>query len=150
MRGGLWATPRKGQRRMWEVKTGTGPDAVPREHVNQLLGQVRVEQDKHPKARVVGCLLTDLTEVENDAADAAQSEIVLVHLDAAEALFDQMSERFTAYQSAYGSGTAEERGAARAAVEQRLPTGDWLVRLLSPSGGQLVRRADVLNVLRGA
>ncbi|MCE7009975.1 hypothetical protein LWC34_45290 [Kibdelosporangium philippinense] len=142
----VWATSRKGQRRVWEVKTGSGPEAVPRDDINQLLGQLRVEQDKHPSAVVTGCLLTVLADVEQDAADAARSAITLLHEDAAEALFDQMQERFMAYHGAFGSGSAAERGEARGIVEKQLPQGEWLARLLSPSNGKLVRKASVLRI----
>jgi hypothetical protein len=138
----VWATPRKGQRRVWEVKTG-GSDAVPREDINQLLGQVNEEQDRHPRARVVGCLLVALDGVEEPAVRAARDEVALVHVDAALALFDITAELFTAYRTAYGSGTAQERGAARAATELRLPNADWLTRLLAPTGGRILRAQDV-------
>lgn len=140
----VWATPRKGHRRVWEIKTGTGPESVPRDDVNQLLGQVKEEERKHPTARVFGCLLTVLTDVAPDAA-AASSDLVLLHSDAIEALFTEMTDRFSIYLSAYGTGTTAERGAARAAMEKQLPNRDWLSRLLSPSGGRLLRRQDVLS-----
>lgn len=143
----IWATPRKGQRRVWEVKTG-GSDAVPRDDVNQLLGQVREEQDRHPRAQVVGCLLVNLDTVRDDAARAARSEVAFVHVDAAIALFDIVAELFTAYRTNCGSGTAQERGAARAATEVRLPSADWLTRLLLPTDGRILRAQDVRDALR--
>ncbi|MEC3952902.1 helicase C-terminal domain-containing protein [Nocardia sp. CDC153] len=143
----VWTTPRKGHRRVWEIKTGTGPDAVPREDINQLLGQVKAEESKHPAAKVIGCLLTVLTEVAPDAA-AASSELALLHIDAIETLFDEMASRFTNYVSAYGRGSAKERGMARDAVESTLPQHDWLSQLLSPSHGKLRRRQDVVDLFR--
>jgi hypothetical protein len=144
----VWATPRKGQRRVWEVKT-RGADAVPRDDVNQLLGQVREEQDRYPRAQVVGCMLVSLDAAETDAARAARSEIALVHVDAALALFDFAAELFAAYRTDYGSGTAKERGAARTAVEPRLPSADWLTRLLTPTGGKVMRAQNVRQALGG-
>jgi hypothetical protein len=71
-----WATQRKGQRRVWEVKTS--PNPLPRDDVNQLLGQVREEQDRHPRANIVGCLLIACDSVESDAARAARNELSLL------------------------------------------------------------------------
>jgi hypothetical protein len=142
-----WATQRKGQRRVWEVKTSTNP--LPRDDVNQLLGQVREEQDRHPRANVVGCLLIACDSAERDATRAARNELALIHEDAAVALFDFTAQLFAAYRTAYGSGTAQERGAARAATEPRLPNSDWLTRLLSPTNGNILRAPDVRNVLVG-
>jgi hypothetical protein len=67
-----------------------------------------------------------LVAVEDDAARAVRRDIALVHLDATVALFDFAAELFTAYRTDYGSGTAQERGVARAAIEPRLPSADWL------------------------
>jgi hypothetical protein len=141
----VWATPRKGQRRVWEVKTSA--NSLPRDDVNQLLGQVREEQDRHPRANVVGCLLIACDSVEGDAAKAARNELALVHVDAAVALFDFVAQLFAAYRTAYGSGTAHERGTARVATEPRLPNSDWLTRLLGPTNGNILGAADVRNVL---
>lgn len=138
----IWASPRKGQRRVWEVKTG-GSERVPRDDINQLLGQVQEEQTRNPLSRVVGCLLTSLDDIEDDAARAALDKIVLVNLDAALALYDAMAERFMTYFTAYGSGTAVERGAARIATEPRLPAGDWLHNLISPRRADFLSRADI-------
>lgn len=138
----VWASPRKGQRRVWEVKTG-GSERVPRDDINQLLGQVQEEQTRNPLSRVVGCLLTSLEDIEQDAARAAMDKVVLVNLDAALALYDAMAECFMTYFAAYGTGTAIERGDARLAAELRLPAGDWLHKLLSPRRADFLRRADV-------
>jgi hypothetical protein len=70
-------------------------------------------------------------------------------VDAAVALFDFSAQLFAAYRTAYGSGTAQERGAARAATEPRLPSSDWLTRLLGPTHGNILRAPDVRNVLVG-
>ena len=141
----VWATPRKGQRRVWEVKTSTNP--LPRDDVNQLLGQVREEQDRHPRASVVGCMLVACDSAERDASRAARNELALVHADAAITLFDFTAQVFAAYRTGYGSGSARERGAARAATEPRLPGSDWLTRLLSPTGGNILRAHDVRSTL---
>ncbi len=141
----MWATPRKGQRRVWEVKTSTNP--LPRDDVNQLLGQVREEQDRHPRASVVGCMLVACDSAERDASRAARNELALVHADAAITLFDFTAQVFAAYRTGYGSGSARERGAARAATEPRLPGSDWLTRLLSPTGGNILRAHDVRSTL---
>jgi len=140
----VWATPRKGQRRVWEVKTSTNP--LPRDDVNQLLGQVREEQDRNPRANVVGCLLVACDSVESDAARAARNELALIHVDAAVALFELIAQLFAAYRTDFGTGTAQERGAARAATEPRLPSSDWLTRLLSPTNGNILQAQDVRNV----
>jgi len=137
-----WATPRKGQRRLWEVKTGE-PDRIPRDDINQVLGQVQVEQNMHPLSRVVGCLLTSLDDIEKDAAQAARDKVVLVRLPAAVTLYDLMADRFSSYFTKSGSGSAVERGAARHDVEPRLPAGDWVTQLLTPRGAAFVERADV-------
>jgi Type III restriction enzyme, res subunit/Helicase C-terminal domain len=137
-----WTSPRKGQRRLWEVKTG-GSMRVPREDINQILGQVQVEEGHNPLSRVVGCLLTSLTQIEPDAAEAARDKVVLVTLPASIALYDVMAELFTSYYSAFGGGSATERGTARHVVEARLPSGDWLADLLSPRGTAFIHRADV-------
>jgi hypothetical protein len=134
----VWATLRKGHRRVWEVKTGASA-ALPREDVNQLLGQVHEERTHNPRAIVFGCLLTSLDDVEEDAVLAAKDDVVLFHTDAALVVFDRMAEVFTEYRTAWGSGSASERGAARLAVEARLPKPNWLVNLLAPSGGRIVR-----------
>jgi hypothetical protein len=144
----VWAARRKGQRRLWEVKTGE-PDRVPRDDINQLLGQVQEEQNRHQTSRVVGCLLTSLDDIEPDAARAATNTIVLVNLDAALALYDAMAERFTTYYTAYGSGTAVERGEARVATEPLLPAGDWLNTLLTPRGAQFLTRAQIELLFAG-
>src|SRR5687768_15755655 len=51
-----WSTVKRGERRVWEVKTGE-PHPVPRSDVNQLLGQIEVEAKRAAKTRVYGCLL---------------------------------------------------------------------------------------------
>ena len=141
----MWATLRKGQRRVWEIKISANP--LPRVDVNQLLGQVREEQDRHPRANVVGCLLDECDAVKDEAARAARNELALVHVGAAVALFDSPAELFTAYRTAFRTGTAQERGAARAATEPRLPGADWLTQLLSSTNGNLLRAQDVRSAL---
>lgn len=138
----VWTTPRKGQRRIWEVKTG-GSERVPRDDINQLLGQVQVEEQTHPRSRVVGCLYTALDDIEDDAGRAAQDKIVLFTAPAALSLWDAMAQRFVQYQSASGSGSATERGEARSLVEPRLPAGDWTTELLTARGLAFIGRAEV-------
>lgn len=137
-----WASPRKGQRRVWEVKTG-GSERVKRDDINQTLGQVQVEQSSNPLSRVVGCLLTPLSDIEAGAAQAARDKVVLVTVPAALALYDAMTERLIAYYTESGTGSAVERGAARNLIEPRLPSGDWLSELLTPRGSDFIHRADV-------
>lgn len=138
----VWATRRKGQRRIWEVKTG-GSERVPRDDINQLLGQVQEEEQAQPRSRVVGCLYTTLDDIEPDAGRAARDKIVLFTVPAALALWDAMAERFVQYQSASGSGSATERGEARSQVEPTLPAGDWTTELLTARGLTFVGRAEI-------
>ena len=78
-----------------------------------------------------------------DTARIAAQDLCLVHADAISALIERMSDRLLQYADRSGEGTAIERGAARAQVEQRLPPGPWLEDLFAPSRGALVRREDV-------
>ncbi len=137
-----WATTTKGHRCVWEVKTG-GSNAVPRADVNQLLGQVKEEQNRYPNAKVVGCLLIVLDSIEDGALRAARDNVALMHEDGALVLFDVMAELFVAYMATWGSGSALERGAARNDIERRLPGAGWLDRLLLPTSGSIVRAQDV-------
>lgn len=76
-----WVTPRRGERRVWEVKTGKS-ERIPRSDVNQLLGQIEVERKRAGKARVLGCLVSPVAAVEDDAAEAARDKVALIHRDA--------------------------------------------------------------------
>jgi hypothetical protein len=162
-----WSTPRRSQRRIWEVKTRTaktrtaetrtaetrtdnseevtdgGQRKIARGDVNQLLGQLEVEQRRAPKARLYGCLLDPATDAERDAIDAAVDRIRFVSHEAAVRLYDLLADRLRQYAALCGDGSAEARGRARTHVEQLLPTGDWLAPLLSPALGQVLRPADV-------
>ena len=140
----IWSWPgaRTLERRMWEVKTGD-PDAIPRDWIDQTLGQI-AEARPSSRLRVVGCLLTHVDEIDIEAAGAAADQICLVHQDAAAALAELLSDRLIQYAIKCGGGSAAERGAAREFVEERMPKGAWLKELLAPSGGQSVRRADVI------
>ncbi|MEP7379137.1 MAG: DEAD/DEAH box helicase family protein [Chloroflexota bacterium] len=144
-----WVAGGEGQRRMWEVKTGDRSQRVPRSDLNQLLGQIQVESQDHPRARVSGCLLTVLTEMEDDAAVAAREKVAVLHEGAVCALFDYLADRMLEYGRLWRSGTAAERGAARSTVEPKLPTGDWLRRLLAPSGGRVLTRDSIVEVFQG-
>lgn len=73
---------RRGERRVWEVKTGVGSEVV-RGDVNQLLGQIEVETRRAAKTRVYGCLLTPATTSKKAAADAAGDKIALLNHAAA-------------------------------------------------------------------
>lgn len=139
-----WAETRKVERRLWEVKTGN-PDSLPRDWVDQSLGQI-ADTGPSGRLRVIGCLLTHLTEVADEAARAARQSICLVHREAAVTLADMVGDRLIDYADRCGGGSAAERGTAREAVEPRIPSGQWLAELLGPSGGRLVRREDVARL----
>jgi hypothetical protein len=136
-----WTSGRQIQRRLWEIKTGN-PDRLPREWVDQVLGQV-AGQGRSPRIRVVGCILTHLESIEEEAALAARDTLCLVHIDAVSALIDLLGDRLNSYAQRWGVGTAAERGAARELVESQMPSRAWLDALLSASGGRLIRREDV-------
>ena len=61
-----------------------------------------------------------MDSIEDDARQAAR-HVTLMHTDAVVVAFDHMGGVFSAYRTAWGTGTATERGTARAAVEPRLP-----------------------------
>jgi hypothetical protein len=136
-----WPSGRQIQRRLWEVKTGN-PDRLPREWVDQSLGQL-AEEGQTPRRRVVGCILTHVEGIEEEAARAARDTLCLVHIDAVSALIDLLGNRLNSYAERWGGGTAAERGAARELVESQMPSRAWLDALLSASGGRLIRREDV-------
>jgi len=138
-----WVDRGRAQRRVWEVKTGVAADRVPRDDINQLLGQLQIENQDHPNTKIYGCLMAPQEEMEDDAAAAAREKICVLHEGAVLALFELLSDRFRSYKQACGSGSAAERGEARTAIEARLPTSGWLARLLVPSQGRVVRRADI-------
>lgn len=140
-----WSTVRRGERRVWEVKTG-GAEEVPRGDVNQLLGQIEVETKRAAKTRVLGCLLTPATDVRSAAAEAARDKITLIHHPAALRLFDTLADRLKQYAALCADGSAEARGKARETVERLLPPDRWLDRLLSPSGGKVVTAEDITAI----
>ncbi len=137
-----WPCARRIERRLWEVKTGA-PDRLPRDWVNQALGQI-AQEAASSRVHVVGCIVTSLVDVEEEAALAARETLCLVHVDALCALLDHLGPRLQTYADHWGSGTAAERGHAREEVESQLPVGSWLADLFGPSGGRLVRREDVM------
>lgn len=98
-----WADLRKGHIRVWEVKTGT-PDAVPRSYINQILGQITEERQRHPRAIVSGCLLVEIAQVEQDAQRAARDDVAIMHTDAALAAYDQMAGLLGQYVAAWAAG----------------------------------------------
>ncbi len=136
-----WSSGRQVQRRLWEVKTGN-PARLPRAWVDQALGQL-AEAGRSPRIRVVGCILTHVESIEEEAALAARDSLCLVHVDAVSALIDLLGDRLNSYAERWGGGTAAERGGARELVESQMPSGAWLDALLSASGGRLIRREDV-------
>jgi len=140
-----WITPRRSERRVWEVKTGKF-DRLPRDDVNQLLGQIEVERKRAARARVLGCLLTPVADVEDDAAEAARDKITLVHHGAAVRLFDLLADRLNRYRNLWEDGRAEARGTARTTVEPLLPRAGWLGRLLSPSAGRVIDAESITAV----
>ena len=131
--------------RLWEVKTGD-PDRVPRDWVDQNIGQVATARSASSRAQVSGCILTHLTEMEPEAAAAARDETTIVTVAAAETLTSTLAALFRDYAGRWGEGTVAERGSARDAVQSRLPDPNWVGRLLKP--GRLVTRADVRDALR--
>lgn len=142
-----WVTPRRAERRVWEIKTGTAARAVSRGDVNQLLGQLHVEAQDHPRVHVVGCLMSPLPAVEAGAAIAARDGIAIIQAAGVEVMFDWIADRFRQYAAAWGAGTAIERGRARTDVDPRVPRGGWLASVLSPSGGVSRGAVDVRNIL---
>lgn len=137
-----WSTVKRGERRVWEVKTGE-PNPVDRGDVNQLLGQIEVETKRALKTRIYGCLLTPATTAQPDAAEAARDKITLVNHDAAVRLYDVLADRLRQYAGLCGDGNAEARGHARTKIEPLLPPDGWLGRLLSPTNGKLLTVEDV-------
>ena len=143
-----WNSRKKSERRLWEVKTGRSSERVSRDDVNQMLGQLQIDQQDHTRARVYGCLMTVYTEMETDAAEAAREKICALNESAVVALFDLVADRFLEYHRLSGGGSAIERGNARMTVEPKLPSWDWLGRLLVPSSGRVIGRSDIEDAFR--
>ncbi len=137
-----WSTAKRGERRVWEVKT-RDIDVVARSDVNQLLGQIEVETKRASKTRVYGCLLTPATVANDDASEAARDKIALISHAAIIRLYDLLADRLRNYDALCGDGNAEARGAARSQIESILPTDGWLGRLLRPTQGVVIDRDDV-------
>jgi hypothetical protein len=137
-----WSTVRRGERRVWEVKTGPG-DKVTRSHVNQLLGQIEVETKRAAKTRVLGCLLTPAVEARDDAAEAARDKIAFINHGAAVRLYDILADRLRQYAALCGDGSAQARGEARTKIEALLPPDRWLERLLAPTQGRVVKVDEI-------
>jgi hypothetical protein len=140
-----WSTVKRGERRVWEVKTGE-PHPVDRGDVNQLLGQIEVETKRAAKTRVYGCLLTPATTIQDDAAEAARDRIALISHAAAARLYNLLADRLQQYAALCGDGHAEARGDARTKVETLLPPDAWLGKLLSPTLGKIVTVDDVATL----
>ncbi|MHB1597069.1 MAG: DEAD/DEAH box helicase [Streptosporangiaceae bacterium] len=139
-----WSTVKRGERRVWEVKTGE-PHPVSRGDVNQLLGQIEVETKRSAKTRIYGCLLTPATAVQGDAAEAARDKIMLINHDAALRLYNLLADRLLQYAALCGDGNAEARGGARTKIEGMLPQDGWLGKLLSPTLGKIITTDDVAS-----
>ena len=137
-----WPSNRRIERRVWEVKTGHAA-AVPLKWITQGLGQV-ASDNPHARRHSVSCIVSDAETVEESAREAAKS-VCLLHVDAVSALIDLMSERLLQYASRWGED-AMRRGDARALVEKRLPSGNWLEELLAPNNGVVLRRAEVISL----
>ncbi|MYC84366.1 MAG: hypothetical protein F4X18_02470 [Acidimicrobiia bacterium] len=137
-----WISPRGGERRVWEVKTG-GPPKVPRADINQLLGQIEVERMRSTNARILGCLMTQALEIEDDAARAARDKIAIIHESAVLKLFDIIYKQFTAYVDSWDGSDAQARGRARLKVEAFLPHHASWTSLLVPSSGNVLLADDV-------
>ena len=140
-----WSTTRRAERRVWEVKTGQAIE-ISRTEVNQLLGQIEVEMTRVQRTRVYGCLLTPATGSKLDASEAAAHKIALVHHGAVMAVFDMLARRVRDYVGLCGSGSAEERGAARTKLENTLPDDGFLERLLAPTNGRVLSIEDVTEI----
>ena len=139
-----WSTVKRGERRVWEVKTGE-PHPVSRGDVNQLLGQIEVETKRAAKTRIYGCLLAPATLAQDDAAEAARDKIALINHDAAVRLYNLLADRLLQYAALCGDGNAEARGGARTKIEVMLPQDGWLGKLLSPTLGKIITIDDVAN-----
>ncbi len=144
-----WSAGRHVERRLWEVKTGDA-ERVPRDWVNQSVGQIAAERAAGSSVTIVGCLLTHLTEMEPDASIAARDLLCVIHVEAVQALLVWMADRLRGYAQRWGSGSAQERGAARDAIEPRILRGAWLAELLVPSQGRVVNRTEAEQRLAGA
>lgn len=140
-----WSTVKRGERRVWEVKTGN-VEEVARGDVNQLLGQIEVETKRAAKTRVYGCLLTPATVTKDDAAEAARDKIALMSHGAAVRLYDVLADRLRQYAALCGDGNAEARGNARTKIEALLPPDGWLGRLLAPTQGKAIGVDDVAGL----
>jgi hypothetical protein len=113
-----------------------------------MLGQLQIDQQDHTRAHLYGCLMTAYTEMEADAAAAAREKICALNESAVVALFDLIAARFLEYHRLSGGSSAMERGNARMTVEPKLPSSDWLGRLLVPSSGRVIGRSDIEDAFR--
>ena len=137
-----WISPRGGERRVWEVKTG-GPSRIPRADINQLLGQIEVERMRSMNSRILGCLMTETLEIEDDAAIAARDKIALMHDSAVLRLFDILHKQLVAYVDLWDGSDAQARGRARLKVEAFFPHQASWTSLLVPSSGNVLLANDV-------
>ncbi|NHB84970.1 hypothetical protein G7085_11075 [Tessaracoccus sp. HDW20] len=131
-----WSTPKRSERRIWEVKTAVKDNherRFTRDAVNQLLGQIEVAKKKSSNASVSGCLLDPATEAHVDAIEAARDRIRMINHKAAVRLYDLLADRLRTYAAMCGDDSAERRGEARAYVEGVVPAAGWLAKVLAPS-----------------
>jgi hypothetical protein len=140
-----WSTVKRGERRVWEVKTGN-VEAVARGDVNQLVGQIEVETKRASKTRVYGCLLTPAPATKADAAEAARDKIALINHETAVRLYDVLADRLRHYAALCGDGNAEARGNARTEIEVQLPPDGWLGQLLAPTQGKVIGVDEVAGL----
>lgn len=97
-----------------------------------------------PRQESFGCLLTPVTESNDDAAaEAARDKIALVNHAAAVRLYDILTDRLRQYAALCGDGSAEARGQVRTKVEGLLPPNPWLEKLLAPTHGRVISVDEV-------
>jgi hypothetical protein len=137
-----WTSARGIEKRLWEIKTGS-PDRIPRDWVDQALGQLASES-VGPKRRTIAGIISAITSVDPTASNAA-SDLCLWHTDVLIGLVDGMSDRLLHYASRWGPG-AMERGLARDLVERRLPKMGWLEQVSAPTGAKVLRKAEVVGL----
>ncbi len=145
----VWADTGSGQRRIWAAFVNRDED-ITREDVNEVVGLALEEETLNSRSDVVGCLVSSSETVTAAARQAASnSRVALVSADSVRRLFAVLAERFLTYQSASGSGSAIERGAARNIVAPRLAPGDWLESLLRSKSGEFIVPDDIDAIFDG-
>ena len=140
-----WSTVKRGERRVWEVKTGN-VEAVARGDVNHRMAWIQLAAQRAPKSRAHGCRLTPATITKDAAAEAAHDKIALMSHEAAVRLYDVLADRLRQYAALCGDGNAEARGNARTKIEAQLPPDGWLGRLLAPTQGKVINVDDLAGL----